>query len=99
MKVFKIVRKPLMICFFLFTTWLLAKDFWEQPFEKWKREDVLRILSDSPWAKSETFNEVLGGKGAGVGGEKEMYYRFTARFFSARPAPHAYVRMAPILNQ
>src|SRR5229473_1441970 len=95
-----VLRRTLLCCVLLSTaTWLLAKDFWEQPFEKWKREDVLRILSDSPWARSETFNEVLGGKGAGVGGEKEMYYRFTVRFFSARPVREAYVRMAQIMNK
>src|SRR2546421_8601669 len=77
---------------------LLAKDFWEEPFENWNREQVMRMLNDSPWAQSETFTGVAAGINSGVGGEKELYYRFTVRFFSARPVREAYVRMARLMN-
>src|SRR5690348_12457121 len=95
-----VLRRTLLCCVLLSTaTWLLAKDFWEQPFGKWKHEDVLRMLSDSPWAQSETFNNVIGGINAGQAGEKELYYRFTVRFFSALPVREAYVRMARLMNK
>lgn len=94
------VRKSLLLCLLWFSAaWLLAKDFWEQPFEKWKREEVVRLLSDSPWTQSETFNQIAGGKGSGMAGEKELYYRFTVRFFSARPVREAYVRMMQLMNK
>ncbi len=79
--------------------WVMAKDFWEEPFEKWKREEVLRMLSNSPWSQTQTFNAVAGGRGSGTAGEKEMFYQFTVRLFSARPIREAYVRMMQILNK
>lgn len=77
---------------------LLAEDFWLQPFEKWNREQVLRMLNDSPWAQSETFTGTIVSKDAGLGGEKELYYRFVVRFFSALPVRQAYVRMMRLMN-
>lgn len=92
-------RRVLLLCVLLSSTsLLLAKDFWEQPFDKWKREEVLRMLSDSPWAQNETFTGVVPGINSGVEGEKELYYRFTVRFFSSRPVREAYVRMARLMN-
>lgn len=77
---------------------VLARDFWEEPFEKWTREQVLKMLSDSPWAQSETFTGAIDSKDAGMTGEKELFYRFNARFFSALPVREAYVRMARLMN-
>jgi hypothetical protein len=77
---------------------LLADDFWLQPFDTWKRDQVLRMLSDSPWAQSETFTGAIDSKDAGMAGEKELFYRFTIRFFSARPVREAYVRMSRLMN-
>ena len=76
----------------------MADDFWNSPFDKWSREQVQRILRDSPWAQSQTFTGVINGKNAGYDGEKELYYRFTVRFFSALPVREAYVRMARLMN-
>ena len=79
---------------------LLAKDFWEQPLQKWKREDVQKLLTNSPWAAVQTFNDIKGGKDdPGVGGAKELFYKFTVRFFSALPVREAYVRMMQIMNK
>jgi hypothetical protein len=95
-----VLRRVVLVALLLSSsTWLHAKDFWEQPFNKWKREELLRILSDSPWAQSETFNQVKGGINSGASGEKELYYRFTVRFFSALPVREAYVRMAQLMNK
>ena len=78
---------------------LASKDFWEQPFDKWSRNDVLKLLNDSPWAASQTFTGVIGTKDAGDRGEKEKYHKFTVRFFSALPVREAYVRMYRLLNK
>src|SRR5213596_2873305 len=81
-----IFPRALLLCVLLSSaSWLLADDFWQQPFDTWKREQVVRMLNDSPWAQIETFTAPIVSKDAGLAGEKELYYRFTARFFSARP--------------
>jgi hypothetical protein len=93
------LRKIIFLCAFLsFAAALSAKDFWEEPFDKWSREQVMRMLSDSPWAQSETFTGTVDAKDAGLRGEKELYWRFTIRFFSALPVREAYVRMARLMN-
>lgn len=39
---------------FLFGLTMLAKDFWEEkPFTAWSEKEAHRILSDSPWSKTE----------------------------------------------
>ncbi len=76
-----------------------AKDFWDESFTKWKRNQVLRLLSDSPWAQSQTISNPVLSKDAGVGGEKELNYQFTVRFFSALPVREAYVRMYQLMNK
>lgn len=93
------LRRVVLLCVLLSSaSLLLAKDFWEQPFDKWKREEVLRMLSDSPWAQRETFTVAIDNKSAGLEGEKELHYGFTVRFFSSRPVREAYVRMAQLMN-
>ncbi len=94
-----ILRRALLSCVFLSSaSLLLAEDFWQQPFDKWKPEDVARMLSDSPWAQSETFTAAIDSKNAGLRGEKELFYTFTVRFFSARPVREAYVRAYRLKN-
>ena len=94
-----VLRRALGFCILLSSaSCLLADDFWQQPFDKWKREDVVRMLNDSPWAQGQTFTAPIVSKDAGLAGEKELYYRFTARFFSSRPVREAYVRMARLMN-
>lgn len=77
---------------------LPAKDFWEQPFQKWNRGQVVKMLSDSAWAQSYTMTREFASKGSGEAGEKELFYKFTVRFFSAQPIREAYVRMVQIMN-
>lgn len=92
--------------FVLITVWILlgglctsAKEFWEQPFEKWNRKQVNAILNGSPWAHDQTLAVPVGGKDAGIQGEKEIFATFTVRFFSAQPVREAYVRMMQIMNK
>ena len=78
---------------------LLAQDFWDKPFEKWNSKEVTRMIGDSPWSQIQTLSNALRGKDSGLQGEKEIYNKFTVRFFSALPVRHAYVRMMQILNR
>jgi hypothetical protein len=78
---------------------VVAQDFLSEPFEKWESKHVNRIISDSPWSQNQTISTPLTGKGSGLQGEREIYNKFTVRFFSARPVREAYVRMMQILNK
>ncbi|HEY2933390.1 MAG TPA: hypothetical protein VGK99_16750 [Acidobacteriota bacterium] len=76
----------------------MAKEFWEKPYTEWTKKDVDKMLHDSPWSKSQTIADELGGKGSGAGGDKELYNVFSVRFFSAMPVRQAYVRMMQLMN-
>jgi len=80
-------------------TSLFAQEFWDEPFEKWNAKYVNRMISDSPWSQNQTLSTPLVGKDSGLQGEKEIYNKFTVRFFSALPVRHAYVRMMQLLNK
>jgi hypothetical protein len=56
------IRKWFPVLITCSASWLLAKDFWDQPFGKWKREDVQKMLNNSPLAMSQTFSDIRGGK-------------------------------------
>lgn len=77
----------------------LAKDFWDKPYTDWKRNQVLEMLNDSPWAGQVVTASSLGGKDSGISGEKEIYISYTIRYFSALPIRQAYVRMMQIINK
>jgi hypothetical protein len=78
---------------------LFAKDFWENPFDKWSQKDVVKMITDSPWAASSTTASSSLTKTGGQAGENEIFYKITARFFSALPIREAYVRMSRIMNK
>jgi hypothetical protein len=86
------------------TTWL------DTPFTSWKRNQVIKLFNDSPWARSRgyrgqttgehgNFNPgVTGTSGNATLGVNTVDYSFTARLFSAEPVREAYVRMLQIMN-
>ncbi len=78
--------------------YLMAKDFWEKPYIQWNKKEVDKMIYDSPWAKSQTIGYPTGGKGAGAGGEKELFSRVRVRLFSSLLVRQAYVRKLQILN-
>jgi hypothetical protein len=89
-------RLVTVLFFLLVTKDLIAQDSWNEPFEKWSRKQVSQILNDSPWAGSQTFRIAPASL---THGEREIFKKYTARFFSARPVREAYVRMMQILNK
>ncbi len=79
-----------------FTAGVSATKIAEEPFFKWSQDKAVEILNASPWAKQETFTQIVGGQGSGRSGEKEIYNTFYVRFLSARPIREAYARIQQI---
>ncbi len=68
----------------------------EKNFRKWTLEEAVGMLTDSPWARKETYTRIIGGIGSGLSGEKEIYSTFFIRDLSARPIREAYARVRQI---
>lgn len=52
----------LFICLCYLSNVSFAQKTWEKPFQKWSREDAIKILSTSPWAQ--TYQSTSGASGA-----------------------------------
>lgn len=68
----------------------------QEPFNKWSMNKAVQVLNISPWAKQETFTQVISGVGSGISGEKEIFNTYYVRFLSARPIREAYARIQQI---
>jgi hypothetical protein len=79
-----------------FTAGLSAANIAKEPFFKWSQDKAVQILNSSPWARQETFTQIVSGQGSGRSGEKEIYNTFYVRFLSARPIREAYARIQQI---
>jgi hypothetical protein len=87
-------------CIFLSCGLLLAKDFWQTDYRKWKHSEVVKMLEDSPWSGKVTLTAQQAGRTTtNVGGEMELYYTYTVRLFSALPVRQGYLRMVQLMNQ
>jgi hypothetical protein len=65
-------------------------------YRSWTLEEAVGVLTDSPWARKETYTRLIGGIGSGLSGEKEIYSTFFVRFLSASPIREAYARVSQI---
>ena len=85
-------------------TILMAKDFWEKPYQQWKKNEAFKMKDNSPWAKSQTFTSQTAGRGSSQDragretSDREQFNIVTVRFISALPVRHAYVRIAQLMN-
>ncbi len=86
------------VCILFLCSLLFAKKAWEKPFSEWSQKDVQGVLTDSPWADEYNRTRNLGGRGSGIGGEKEIFDKVTVRFFSALPIRRAYYRAILLMN-
>ncbi len=82
---------------------LMAKDFWEKPYQQWKKSEAFKMKDNSPWAKVQTFTSQTAGRGESQdrgreSSDREQYHSVTVRFISALPIRHAYVRIAQLMN-
>ncbi len=73
-----------------------AESLHPNDFRTWSLEKAVAILTQSPWARQETYTNIIGGIGSGISGEKEIYSTFFVRFLSARPIREAYARVRQI---
>jgi hypothetical protein len=65
-------------------------------YRSWTLEEAVGMLTNSPWARKETYTRIIGGIGSGLSGEKEIYSTFFVRFLSAGPIREAYARVSQI---
>ncbi len=65
-------------------------------YRNWTLEQAVGVLTNSPWARKETYTRLIGGIGSGLSGEKEIYSTFFVRFLSAAPIREAYARVSQI---
>ena len=65
-------------------------------YRNWTLEEAVGMLTNSPWARKETYTRIIGGIGSGLSGEKEIYSTFFVRFLSAGPIREAYARVSQI---
>jgi hypothetical protein len=68
----------------------------QESFGKWPMDRAVQVLNASPWARHETFTQVISGVGSGISGEKEIFNTYYVRFLSARPIREAYARIQQI---
>jgi len=47
----------LFICLCFLTSAVLAQKTWEKPFQKWNKDDAIKVLGSSPWAQTYQSNE------------------------------------------
>ncbi len=75
---------------------IFAQDAGLGDFRGWNLQKAVSILTDSPWARQDTYTSIIGGIGSGISGQKEIYSTFFIRFLSARPIREAYARVRQI---
>ena len=64
-----------------------SDDFWQQPFDQWNREQVLRMLGNSPWTRSQTLTSAVRDKEPRAAGEKQLNYSFSVSRFCIVQSP------------
>jgi hypothetical protein len=76
----------------------LGADFWEKKdYKEWKDRDCVKMLTNSPWAKS--YNISRGSDPSSSLDGSLPVIRYTARFNSALPVRQATIRMQQIANK
>ncbi len=81
------------LCFASMTVLAVAS---QESFQNWTLSTAQEILNSSPWARQETYTDVISGVGSGESGEKEIFNTFFIRFISAKPVREALVRIQQI---
>lgn len=80
-----------------------AQEFWEKkPFTEWTKDQCLKVLHDSPWAKTFTISTVkqdrFGQPTKGETRQTEQRIFYHAQLRSALPVRQAVVRLSQIEN-
>jgi hypothetical protein len=88
-----VIPKRLILLILLGTSMVFGQAQESGDYRTWGLAQAVAVLSQSPWARQETYTRVVGGIGSGISGEKEIYSTFFVRFLSARPIREAYARV------
>lgn len=81
-----------------------AQEFWEKkPYTEWSKDQCLKLLRDSPWAKTFTITygkvDQFGQPTKGEARQTEQKISYYAQLRSALPVRQAVVRLAQIQNK
>ena len=82
-----------LIGFWCFASLAFAAFGTQEAYQSWSLTQAIQVLNSSPWARHETYTQVISGVGSGVSGEKEIFNTFYVRFLSAKPLREALVRV------
>ena len=82
----------------------MGQEFWEKrPYTEWSKEQCLKLLHDSPWAKTFTITygkvDQFGQPTKGEARQTEQKIFYYAQLRSALPVRQAVVRLAQIQNR
>lgn len=82
----------------------MGQEFWEKkPYTEWSKEQCLKLLRDSPWAKTFTITygkvDQFGQPTKGEARQTEQKISYYAQLRSALPVRQAVVRLAQIQNK
>jgi hypothetical protein len=90
-----VVAQSALIALVVAVVAVAAGHFWtDKPYTDWSKREANKMLTDSPWAKTQTYTVKIPGQGTGIAGEKEIFDKFVVRFYSALPVRQAFVRTA-----
>ncbi len=101
-----------LMCLAVFSITAAGQQFWEKkPWMQWNKNEVQRMLNDSPWAQSQTLanvNVTLAGptplRGSAAASASDRDYAdvtkvtYTAQFRSAQPLRQALVRQLQLVR-
>lgn len=79
----------------------LGAEFWENDYRLWSKEECVRLLENSPWAKVYNLNQIMimpkGNDNATLGAaQHQPFVKYTVQFQSASPIRKALVRRMQI---
>ncbi len=81
---------------------ILGEDFWEKKeYKEWSEKDCRKMLSDSPWSKDYTIQDVQirGAKDDRQSDSLQPFVTYQVQLRSALPVRQAMVRMAAIAQK
>jgi hypothetical protein len=100
-----VLRMPLLLFLLLFLTAevsiSIGAEFWKNDYRLWSKEECIRLLENSPWAKEYTLNQVVimpqgNDKATASAAQHQPFVKYTAQFQSAAPIRKALVRRMQI---
>ena|ERR1051326_4566449 len=96
MKSLNRARMPGVLALFLICALITPAQWDKKPYTEWSEKESLKLLDDSPWAKTQSFvinPGTAGGRSSGSSIQTNIQINFHIRFFSAKPVRQATSRI------